>query len=195
VTRLVGSVTVADTVELWPVYDAVFGDHPTYDAWREEVWDRHVVREGFRLARARRRGELVGFAYGYTGRAGQWWTDRVARVLEPDVAREWLGGGHFELVSLGVVPAARGQGVGAQLLAAITDGLPHERWLLMTTSDARDPARRLYARHGWQVLGPGLGEGSVVMGRRRDLPHESPDESPDESPGESSGESPRWNLG
>lgn len=85
-SRPVGSV--ADTAELWPVYDAVFGDHPSYHAWRAEVWDRHAVREGFRLARVRQDGELVGFAYGYTGRHGQWWTDHVARVLDPAVAEE-----------------------------------------------------------------------------------------------------------
>jgi ribosomal protein S18 acetylase RimI-like enzyme len=166
VTRPVPSVTVADTVELWPVYDAVFGDHPSYDAWRDEVWDRHAVREGFRLARVRHGGELVGFAYGYTGQRGQWWTDHVAEVLDPEVAEEWLGG-HFELVSIGVRPEARGQGLGSRLLEGLTDGLPHERWLLTTTGDAEDPARRLYARHGWAVLGPGIGERTVVMGRLR----------------------------
>ncbi len=165
-TTQVGSFTVADAVELWPVHDAVFGDHPSFDAWREEVWDRHAVREGFRLCRARLDGELVGFAYGYTGRRGQWWTDHVAEVLPPDVAAEWLGG-HFELVSIGVLPEARGRGVGDRLLTEVTTGLPHERWLLMSTVDEGDPARRLYARHGWEVLGPGIGPGTVVMGRRR----------------------------
>ena len=158
--------TVADAVELWPVYDAVFGDHSSYDAWREEVWDRHAAREGFRLARARVDGELVGFAYGYTGRRGQWWTDHVAEVLPPEVAEEWLGG-HFELVSIGVLPEARGRGVGDTLLTELTSDLPHERWLLMSTDDEDDPARRLYARHGWEVLGPGIGAGTVVMGRAR----------------------------
>jgi ribosomal protein S18 acetylase RimI-like enzyme len=165
-TRVVATITVADTVELWPVYDAVFGDHPSYDAWRAEVWDRHAVREGFRLARVRQGGELVGFAYGYTGRRGQWWTDHVAEVLDPDVAGEWLGG-HFELVSIGVLPSARSHGLGGRLLEGVTDGLVEERWLLTTTADERDPARRLYARHGWAVLGPGIGEGTVVMGRLR----------------------------
>ncbi|QIG42692.1 GNAT family N-acetyltransferase [Nocardioides anomalus] len=160
----VGSVTVADTVELWPVYDAVFGDHASYDEWRAEVWDRHVEREGFRLARARRDGELVGFAYGYTGQRGQWWTDHVAAVLEPAVAEEWLGG-HFELVSIGVLPSARGAGVGGRLLEAVCAGLAQERWLLTTTADAADPARRMYAAHGWSVLGPGIGPGTVVLGR------------------------------
>jgi ribosomal protein S18 acetylase RimI-like enzyme len=166
VSRVVRSVDLADTVELWPVYDAVFGDQPSYDAWRQAVWDPHAAREGFRLARVRVDGELVGFAYGYTGRRGQWWTDRAAEVLDGDVAKQWLDG-HFEVVSIGVLADHRGQGLGASLLADITDGLTQERWLLMTTADEADPARRLYATRGWRVLGAGIGAGTVIMGRRR----------------------------
>ena len=90
----------------------------------------------------------------------------MAELLDPDVAEEWLGG-HFELVSIGVVPDARGQGLGGRLLEGLTDGLTQERWLLTTTADETDPARRLYARHGWTVLGRGIGEETVVMGRLR----------------------------
>lgn len=164
VTGPAGSVTDAEVVELWSVYDAVFADHPSCDAWRAEVWDRHVAREGFRLVRARRDGELVGFAYGYTGQPGQWWTDHVAAVLPPEVAEEWLGG-HFELVSIGVLPRVRGGGLGGRLLDAVCAGLTQPRWLLTTTADEGDPARRLYARRGWSVLGPGIAEATVVMGR------------------------------
>ena len=155
-----------DARTLWPVYDAVFGDQPSYDAWREGVWDRHAAREGFRLARAYDGEALVGFGYGYTGERGQWWTDRAAEVLPADVAAEWLGG-HFELVSIGVLPRARRRGVGRAVMGALTAGLPQERWLLMTTSDEDDPARRLYASEGWSVLGPGVAEGQVILGRRR----------------------------
>jgi GNAT superfamily N-acetyltransferase len=154
-----------DAGQLWPVYDSVFGDQPDFATWREAVWDRHRVREGFRLARAYADGTLVGFAYGYTGRTGQWWTDNARTVLEPEVAATWLGG-HFELVSIGVLDAARGAGVGRRLMRALLDGLPHDRLLLMTSVDASDPARRLYASEGWQVLGPGTGAGTVIMGRR-----------------------------
>jgi ribosomal protein S18 acetylase RimI-like enzyme len=152
--------------EVFAVYDAVFGDQPDEAEWRRDVWDRHAVRNGFRLARAYDRERLVGFGYGYTGERGQWWTDQAYQVLAPDVAEEWLGG-HFELVSIGVLPEARGVGVGRALLARLTDRLPHERWVLMTTADTGDPARHLYARAGWQVVGPGLRDGQVVMGRRR----------------------------
>jgi ribosomal protein S18 acetylase RimI-like enzyme len=167
---LVTSVTDADGREVFAVYDAVFGDQPDHDAWRSGVWDRHASRRGFRLARARNgvggRGRLVGFAYGYTGEPGQWWTDRAAAILGPEVAGLWLGG-HFELVSIGVLADARGSGIGSALLRCMCEGLTQERWTLMTTADADDPARRLYARAGWEVLGPGLRDGQVIMGRRR----------------------------
>jgi ribosomal protein S18 acetylase RimI-like enzyme len=164
--RVVEHATSQDAGRLWPVYDAVFHDWPGAESWREEVWDRHRVREGFRLALAHRDERLVGFAYGYTGRTGQWWTDHAREVLAPDVARDWLGG-HFELVSIAVLQPDRGSGIGARLLRSLTRGLVHERWLLMTTADASDPARRLYDSHGWRVIGPGIGEATVIMGRRR----------------------------
>lgn len=150
--------------ELWPLYRDVFGDFEDREQWRDQVWDRHAARTGFRLALARAAGALVGFAYGYTGERGQWWTDRAVEVLHPAVAADWLGG-HFELVSIGVEEAARGTGVGRQLLTALTDGLDHPRWVLMTSSDPDDPARRLYRATGWAVIGPGLAEAQVVMGR------------------------------
>jgi ribosomal protein S18 acetylase RimI-like enzyme len=163
--RTDATTTEADARELWPVYDAVFGDVADHDTWRDTVWDKHRSRGGFRLARAYEEGGLVGFAYGYTGQQGLWWTDAVRTTLEPVVAEEWLGG-HFELVSIGVVPSARRTGTGRRLLSTLLDGLPHERLLLQTTSDPTDPARLLYASDGWDVLGPGVGDSTVVMGKR-----------------------------
>lgn len=150
--------------ELWLLYRTVFDDFDDLGTWRDQVWDRHSARTGFRLALAREGGALVGFAYGYTGEPGQWWTDRAAAALHPEVASDWLGG-HFEVVSLGVAETARSRGVGRRLLTALTDGLSHSRWVLMTTSDADDPARRLYRSTGWAVIGPGISDEQVIMGR------------------------------
>jgi ribosomal protein S18 acetylase RimI-like enzyme len=158
---------VAETVvldELWPLYRTVFEDFDDLDAWRDQVWDRHSARAGFRVALARTGGRLVGFGYGYTGERGQWWTDTAATVLPPEVASDWLGG-HFELVSIGVDETRRGIGIGRRLLSALTDGLDRPRWMLMTSSDPDDPARRLYRSTGWAVIGPGFTDDQVVMGR------------------------------
>src|SRR5688572_5259251 len=119
------------TEELWPLYRSVFGDFDELETWREQVWDRHTARAGFRLALARLDGRLVGFGYGYTGERGQWWTDNAARVLHPAVAADWLGG-HFELVSIGVAEQARGAGIGRQVITELTEGLQQPRWVLMT---------------------------------------------------------------
>ena len=162
--QLTRAVTAHDTAAVWPVYERVFGDYPDCEAWRQAVWDKHSVRDGFRLARAYDGDALVGFAYGYTGQHGQWWTDSARKVLAPDVAGAWLGG-HFELVSIGVLDSVRRRAVGRSLMRVLLDDLPHERLLLMTSSDADDPARRLYASEGWHVLGPGIGDGTVIMGR------------------------------
>lgn len=166
-------VSVVDAVDdslvdgaLWPLYRRVFDDFDDLVEWRNQVWERHAAREGFRLALARIGGRLVGFAYGYTGAHGQWWTDNAAQVLHQAVAADWLGG-HFEVVSVGVDEAARGAGIGRQLLAALTDGLDQRRWLLMTSADPDDPARRLYRAAGWAVIGPGVGVDTVIMGRAR----------------------------
>lgn len=160
----VEETTNADGAEVWSVYDPVFGDQPDEATWRGAVWERHTARDGFRLVRAYEAGRAVGFTYGYTGRSGQWWTDHVRETLPAEVADAWLGE-HFEVVSIGVLPGARGRGTGRALLRALLTGLPHDRLLLMTTADAGDPARRLYAAEGWDVLGPGTGDATVVMGR------------------------------
>lgn len=153
-----------DGTELWPVYESVFADCPDFETWQEAVWDKHRVRSGFRLARSYLDDVLSGFAYGYTGEHGQWWTDTVRKVMEPEVAELWLGG-HFEVVSIGVVKTARNLGVGRSLMRALYSELPHGRLLLMTTADPADPARRLYDSEGWHVLSPGTGEATVTMGR------------------------------
>ncbi len=151
------SVTDEDALSVWHVYDAVFGDQPGYETWRASVWDKHMTRGGFRLALAYDGQVLVGFAYGYTGERGQWWTDRAFGVLPPETAAAWLGG-HFELVSIGVLDNAKGRGLGRALMREVTQDLSQERWLLMTTADPADPARRLYAADGWHVIAPGLSD-------------------------------------
>jgi ribosomal protein S18 acetylase RimI-like enzyme len=165
--RLDHAADDGDGRELWPVYRSVFsGDYADYETWRTAVWDRHRARRDFRLARAYDGDVLVGFAYGYTGEPGQWWSDNAREALGSDVADAWLGG-HFELVSIGVLEAARNAGIGRRLMRTLLGDVSHERMLLMTNADDADPARRLYASEGWQVLGPGIGDGTVIMGARR----------------------------
>jgi hypothetical protein len=81
--------------EIYEVYALAQQGH--YDeargrGWRDEHLPRHATRTDFDFLVAARRdgGGLAGFAYGYTGEYGQWWTDRIASALSGDDRAAWL---------------------------------------------------------------------------------------------------------
>jgi GNAT superfamily N-acetyltransferase len=123
-------------------------------AWRDEHLPRHAMRPDFQFLVAARRdgGGLAGFAYGYTGDYGQWWTDRIATVLTDDDRATWLDQPHFEVAELHVRPDAQRQGVGTQLFTALLDRQPHDRALLTTHAQDR-PGLPFYTKLGWRRLG------------------------------------------
>jgi len=147
--------------EVWPVYDAVFGDRPGREDWREATYDRHCARTGFRMAAALDGERLVGFGYGYVGERGQYWPDRVVGALPAELADTWVGG-HFELVELAVLPDHRGLGLGRALHDEVMAGAGGRRSLL-GTDEAETPAVRLYRSAGWITLGR-LEPGVQIMG-------------------------------
>ncbi|HEX6682181.1 MAG TPA: GNAT family N-acetyltransferase [Candidatus Limnocylindrales bacterium] len=149
-----------------------FGEPPeAAEHFRTGQLPKHVEREGFRFALARETGDagrVVGFAYGYTGDFGQWWTDRVARLAPAEIAERWLGG-HFEFVELAVDPAVRGRGIGTALHDLLLEDLPHRVALLTTYRDRDLAAPRLYRRKGWRVLVSPLDPNNDLYGL--DLPN------------------------
>ncbi|MFC6707785.1 GNAT family N-acetyltransferase [Flexivirga alba] len=147
------------------MYNKVFGDFPDELAWREQMYDRHRARDGFRLTLALDGDRLLGFAWGYRGERGQFWPDLVAETI-PGIAAEWIGD-HFEFVELAVEPTSRGDGLGGRLHDELLDGLTGKA-LLGTTSDGSDPAVRLYRSRGWRTLGM-LDSDRQVMGVRLPL--------------------------
>jgi GNAT superfamily N-acetyltransferase len=147
--------------EIFCVYDAVFGDHPNEQQWRDQLYDRHCARDGFRLSVALDGDKLVGFAWGFVGQRGQYWPDRVALALPKDVTDEWVGG-HFEFVELAVLPQYRGRGLGGRLHDVLLDDVPQSRAML-STDNYDSPATRLYAGRGWRKLGE-LDEDTQIMG-------------------------------
>ncbi|MBO9625810.1 MAG: GNAT family N-acetyltransferase [Microbacterium sp.] len=150
---------------VWECYREVFSDAEDFDGWLAGMFDRHARREGHRLVVASVDDEIIGFAWGYVGEFGQYWTDLAASALPEPVSAAWLGG-HFEFVELGVRPKLRGAGVGRALHDALLDGVDR-RALLSTADDDADPAVQLYLRSGWRRLGA-LSTGVQVMGR---MPH------------------------
>ena len=154
--------------ELTTVYRGAFGaagyeeSEQDFERFHDEQFPAHAGREGFRCAVAFDEGACVGFAYGYTGRRGQWWTDQIAAHAPPDVVERWLDG-HFEFVELAVDPAVQRRGHGAALHDALLRGIPNTCALLTTYRDDR-PAPRLYRRLGWVLLVEGVFEDSDLYG-------------------------------
>lgn len=149
-------------LEIWPIYQEVFGDFDTYDHWRTDLYDRHASRDGYRLVTAVDGSGVVGFGWGYTGQRGQYWSDLVCDALPAAITDEWVGG-HFEVVELAVLPAYRGRGIGRALHDKLLESVT-SRCLLGTSDDLNDPAVRLYLAAGWWKLGV-LRPGVQVMGR------------------------------
>jgi ribosomal protein S18 acetylase RimI-like enzyme len=134
---------------------------------------KHAGNEGF-ACRAALVGQntLVGFGYGYTTRAGQWWHDLVRRALTRDAAKDWLTNA-FELSELHVLPEYHGHGIGRQLLSSLAAGIPHAN-MLLSTPDADTRAFRLYRSVGFvdlarNYLFPGDARPFAVLGARLPL--------------------------
>lgn len=118
-------------------------------------------------------GALVGFAYGYLGRPGQWWHDSVLPWLERTGTEDWLADS-FELAELHVLPGYQKQRIGTTLLTRLLTGVRAPR-VVLSALDLDTPARRLYRRLGFAelvtgVLFPGYSTPYVIMGAPLPLP-------------------------
>jgi ribosomal protein S18 acetylase RimI-like enzyme len=151
------------------VHRAALGAGALSDEWARDRLPRHATRADFVFLVARDQDELLGFAYGYTGAYGQWWTDRVASSLTVRQRELWLDPPHFEIVELHVLPSVQRRGVGSRLLAQLLSRQPHDRAVLSTQLGSRK-ARSFYAKNGWEELasidfGPGYPP-YVALGKR-----------------------------
>jgi ribosomal protein S18 acetylase RimI-like enzyme len=66
--------------------------------------------------------------------------------------------GAIELISLWVAPFARGREVGDAAVGCVVDWAREQRrnTVVLSVKEHNDPARRLYARHGFTDAGPSL---------------------------------------
>ncbi|MFJ9058974.1 GNAT family N-acetyltransferase [Streptomyces sp. NPDC102409] len=169
--RLVGSGSLpayADGIRR--VYADVFSAPP----WNEdrsagarytERLAADAGRPGFTAALALDGDTVNGFATAWTTpRAFP--SDRsyghVAEALGPDRTEAWLSGA-VEVDELAVAPDARGTGLGADLLAAVTRAAPDGRCWLLTSAGA-EATLRFYRRAGWhRVPVPVPGRAGLVV--------------------------------
>jgi ribosomal protein S18 acetylase RimI-like enzyme len=103
-------------------------------------------------------GRVQGIVYGFSNQPGQWWRDRVAVALGQSRTRELLDDS-FCLMELGVIRAARRQGIAEALVAALLARQPHPQALLSMQSDNKG-ALAFYQATGWHTVAPQMSFGS-----------------------------------
>lgn len=119
------------------MHRAALGAGALSDEWAQERLPAHARRDGFLFLVARDAGEVVGFAYGYDGAYGRWWTEHVAAALSADQRALWLDRPHYEIVELHVRPARQRRGLGSALLAQLLTRQPYDRAILTTQAGSR----------------------------------------------------------
>ncbi len=152
------------------MHRSALGPGALSDEWAAERLPRHVEREGFVFLVARASDDsIAGFAYGYDGARGHWWSEQVARSLSAAQRADWLDPPHYEVAELHVLPGAQRRGIGSTLLAHLLTQQRHDRAILSTQTGSRK-ARDFYAKNGWlELAGVDFGPGYppyLVLGRK-----------------------------
>ena len=106
---------------------------------------------GAHLLAAMRRGQERAWreAYGAEG-------ERLVLLGDAPVGRLWtarVGAHELRLVDLGLIASARGQGLGAEVLAHVVAAAHAEGRTVVLHVAPDNPAQRLYARHGFVEVG------------------------------------------
>ncbi len=155
-----GSTAELDAVA--ELYARVFAEPPYHedpDESRRSISERirryADTKAAFRLILAWDGNDLAGFVLGMGISDGDWWRDRIAGLVADDVRRTSLRDECFCVAELAVAPAHRRSGVATALLTAVLDGVPYKTAVLGCQAAAL-PARRFYAREGWQEVATGL---------------------------------------
>ncbi|MGI8679161.1 MAG: GNAT family N-acetyltransferase [Jatrophihabitans sp.] len=148
--------------------------YPDYTGTQRAISARkHAAIDGFACRAALADDNtLLGFCYGYTTMAGQWWHDLVRRALDREGSTDWLRDS-FELSELHVLPEHQGAGLGRRLLTSLAGDLGHAT-MLLSTPDTDTRAFRLYRDTGFvdlarNYLFPGDSRPFAVLGARLPL--------------------------
>ncbi|MGI8415834.1 MAG: GNAT family N-acetyltransferase [Nakamurella sp.] len=147
--RTLGSTEfTARADQLIAIYIDAMGYQRGTGAGRRHLWLEHAKRPGFRCVAAfGSHGTPLGFAYGYTGRPGQWWHNEVCRGLSTVAAGEWRAD-YVEVTELHVRPETQGRQVGERVLRQFLQQCPEQR-VLLSTPEGENRAWRLYRRLGF----------------------------------------------
>ncbi|GAC1422968.1 MAG: hypothetical protein NVS4B1_20250 [Ktedonobacteraceae bacterium] len=158
------------------IYREAFGLAPYFKSDAEvrafaAILPHHLLRAGFRcvIAREDETQAILGFAYGYTGAAGQWWHDLVVQKMTREEAEYWMTD-VFEVVELAVRPTMHGYGYGGKVHDMLLQGLP-QRTAVLSTYQVGTNALKMYKKRGWVTLlsdfiFPGYAEPYQIMGKK-----------------------------
>jgi GNAT superfamily N-acetyltransferase len=126
-------------------------DHPFFTV--DRFWERvemYVLGPGFDLVTGQLDGRLIGYTFGNTLPADTRWWSQLQGTTDPDVTRE-TGARTFAFREFMVRKEHQGRGIGRRLHDELLAGRPEERATLLVRVD--NPARDLYLRWGWSVVG------------------------------------------
>lgn len=132
--------------EVVEIYRNVYGNSNP-----EEIRERflqHATYPGYTGWVAVCDDRIVGFAYGFSSTAGQYYRSKLENVLEEREIHSWLSD-CFEFVEMAVVPEFRRQGIASTLEKRLLDKAPHQTSVL-TTGSANEDAKFLYEKLGWE---------------------------------------------
>src|SRR5260370_33816698 len=98
---------------------------------RRSIMERHAANPAFRAVIATtngERGQVIAFAYGFSGASGQWWHDVVRAGITvaagARAASAWLADS-FEIAEVHVRPEFQRRGIGRSMLLRLTAGGRH----------------------------------------------------------------------
>jgi len=140
------STQLLDAVRVYNEY--IEGDLPR----QEQFFRSHMRRPGYVGLMALTDDKVIGFVFGSSSLAGQWWHERVAAHVghtHPALQDAWV------LTQLNVLQAHRNKGIGQTLHDRILHKQPSPRTLL-STQVANTGAQRFYKRNGWRILHEGF---------------------------------------
>ncbi len=88
-----GSAALVFGPHVWTCHRLVFGDDfADYDTWYLDLFEKHAKRSGHRLVLTQEDDIVTGYAWGYTGKRGQYWSDLLCDSLPGPIASQWVGG-------------------------------------------------------------------------------------------------------